>query len=256
MQNITESLYFFLIKNQSNKTDNSQNKFYGLLQMKQNRFYLLHKDYSLIKLLQFLFLKYELFSVVNFKNFNFSANENIDNHDCSEWGGSPLMHKSLFFDIDSSKSTALLVKTQSVKEFFDINLQEKMFFVANILSKTKHELELFKDKELERINDTINGLKEFENFSKIISPNDSNISTFVKDEINLKKINLNFIDLFWNDLIQLLYNINLKEQTIEELSEKIKENIKSYFYKIKPSAALFSNFRNNLYQSLDIKTTF
>lgn len=249
MQNIKESKYYF-----SKNTLESirEENFHGLLNIKQNRFYMLSTNYSLTKLIQFLFLNYELFCVISFKNFNYDAHKKIDNNDCFEWGGSPQMHRGLQYDIDVNKPNMLMVPTQSPKNFFDIDLQEKMFFIMNTLIKIKTKIDNFKAEELDRINETIKGLEEFQNFSMIISPNDKNISNFVNYEIESKKANLLFLDEFWQELIKLLYEFDLKNKDIPVILEQITELIRNFFYKTTHTNTIKA-LKNEIYETFNIK---
>lgn len=251
MKTIAESPYFFSV-NSKNLPNKDKNIFYGLLNMKQNRFYMLGRDYSLTKLIQFLFLKYELFCVVSFKNFNFDAHKEIDNQDCFKWGGSPQMHKGLQYDIDVNKPNILLMSSESPIENFDYDLQEKMFFFMDLLTKIKTQIDIFKTEETERINEIIKGLEEFKKFSMIMSPDDKNISNFINNEIESKKVNLIFLDNFWKELIQCLYNFDLKNNNISKILEQATNFIQNTFYKTR-HANTIKTLKNEIYKAFNVK---
>jgi len=249
MQNIKESKYYFS-KNTNTSVDD--NNFYGLLNIKLNRFYILSREYSLIKLTQFLFLKYDLFCVISFKNFNYAAHKKIDNNDCDQWGGSPQMLKGLQYDIDTTKPNMAMVLSESSLKDFDYDLQEKMFFLMNTFTKIKSKIDIFKIEETERIKETIKGLEEFKNFSMMLCPDDENIPGFVKNETESKKVNLTFLDNLWKELIQFLYNFDLKNKTTPEILDQIKDLIQNAFYQTR-HANTIKTLKNEVYTALDIE---
>ena len=120
-------------------------------------------------------------------------------------------------------------------------------------TKIKTLIDAFKIEETERINEIIKGLEEFKNFSMIMSPDDTNISNFINNEIESKKVNLIFLDSFWKELIQFLYNFDLKNYNTVEMLEQITNFIQNTFYKTRHSNTI-KTLKNEIYKEFNIKT--
>lgn len=225
MIKITESPYYFSIYD-GVLNDETYN-FFGLLNIKQNRFYILHRNHALLKFLQLILLKnFYTFSIVSFKYFNFSINKNIDNRDCITWGGTAELTNILELEANTSLYEASLIKTESILPTnTDLELQEKMFFIMNILTKLDNLFKKIREHEIDIKNPVRNGYNQLKKYFEIICPNDKNIVNFINEESRQSQTKSLELDTYWNRILLFFYNVNFRNNSIESILNALKEYV-------------------------------
>ena len=209
---IANSKYFFEI--------DSVKSFYGLILPLHNKFYILDNDYETLKFIQFLIIKHEWFSMTNFNSLQ--DHFKINNADCRNYGCDDTTAK-LVIDYDIYPQ---FISLQKDLNFFNFELQEKLFYIRKVLITTKKIIE-------ENINDITfrdrqNNLIMTEKFFNLLSSNDENIKEILSTEQQI----LNTVKVFNEKLLQyvldILYSIDLKNLHLNE----IKKNLEYYLDKI------------------------
>lgn len=224
MKKIIESSYYFSVYDNT-VLNNEKYNFYGLLDIKQNRFYILHRNHSLLKFLQLVLLKnFYTFSIVSFKHLNFNANKNIDNHDCINWGGTTELTSSLELEANTSMYEANLIKVESnLLTNHDVEVQEKIFFVMNILTNLDSLFKKVQEHEKDIKKPMHEGYNELKKYLEIICPNDKNIINFINEENKQLQAKLLELDTYWNRILLFFYNVDFRNNSIESVSNSFKE---------------------------------
>lgn len=250
MIKITESPYYFSVY--PNDVLNSEKyNFYGLLDIKQNQFYILHRNHSLLKFLQLVLLKnFYTLSIVSFRNFNIEANKNIDNNDCVLWGGTPELTSSLELEANTSMQGVRLIKLDlNMFTQIDLELQEKMFFAMDILTKLDNLFKKIQQYEIDIKKPSRDGYDELKKYLKVICPNDETMSNFINEE--LKQLQKKFLelDVYWNRLLLFFYNVDLRKNSIESLLNLLKKYIQMPEFELEPFRRLYQ-YPHNAYEEL------
>jgi len=247
MTEIIESPYYFSIYS-DNLSNNEKYDFYGLLDIKQNRFYILHRKHSLLKFLQVLLLKnFYAYSIVNFKYFNIDAHKNIDNHDCINWGGTASMTTNLELESNISiKGTKLMKEESSQLTYSSIELQEKIFFIMNILNKLDIFFKKMQDYETDITKPIYDGYNELKKYLEIICPNDKNIVNFINKEQEQTQTKSLILDTYWNRLLLFFYNVDLRNNSTESLLELLKKHIQMPEFELEHFKRLYQHPHNAL----------
>jgi len=208
---ISNSKYFFEI--------DTAKPVYGLILPLHNKFYILDNDYETLKFIQFLIIKHEWFSMTNFNSLQ--DHFEINNANCRNYGCDDTTAK-LVIDYDIYPK---FISLQKDSNFFNFELQEKLFYIKKVLVTTKKIIE-------ENINDTTfqdrqNNLIMTEKFFNLLSSNDENIKEILSTEQQI----LNTVKVFNEKLLQyvldILYSIDLKNLHLNE----IKKNLEYYLDK-------------------------
>jgi len=227
MIKITESPYYFSVYSNDSSNEEKYN-FLGMLSVTDNQFYILHRNHSLLKFLQILLSKnFYTFSIVSFKHFNFDAHKDIDNHDCRDWGGSPHMTNTYELEANTSILESKLIKN-NFNSFTPLKfeLQAKMFFIMNILTKLDKLFKKVRDYEIDIKKPVNKGLDELKRYLGIICPDDKNISNFMEKERQLTQMKYLMLDVYWDRLLLFFYNVDLRNSTTKSLLESLKVHIK------------------------------
>jgi len=247
MTKIIESPYYFSVYD-NNLLNNEKYNFYGLLDIKQNRFYILHRKHSLLKFLQILLLKnFYPYSIVNFKYFNVETHKNIDNHDCINWGGTSNMTTTLELESNISIDGAKLIKEDSSQlKYSDFELQEKIFFIMNILNKLDNFFKKIQDYEVDITKSMYDGYDELKKYLEIICPNDKNIADFINKEREQTQTKSLTLDLYRNKLFLFFYNIDLRNNSIESILDLLKKHIQMPEFELEHFKRLYQHPHNAL----------
>jgi hypothetical protein len=256
MIKIIESPYYFSVHSDNVLNDEKYN-FFGLLDIKQNRFYILHRNHALLKFLQLILLKnFYTFSIVSFKHFNFSINKNIDNHDCITWGGTAKLTNSLELEADTSLYEASLIKTESILlTATDLELQEKMFFVMNILTKLDSLFKKIREHEIDIKNSVRNGYNHLKKYLEIICTNDKNVVNFINEESEQLQTKSLELDTYWNRILLFFYNANFRNNSIESILNALKEYVQMPKFELERFKRVYQyphNALDELYKILGI----
>jgi len=245
MIKIKESPYYFSIHS-NDLLDKEKYNFFGMLSGKQNRFYILHRNHSLLKILQILLSKnFYTFSIVSFKHFIFDTHKEIDNHDCCEWGGTPNMTHTLELEANTSILESKLINNNfnsfTLSEF---ELQEKMFFIMDILTKIDNLFKKIRDYEIDIKKPTHDGYNELQKYLEIICPNDKNISDFIEKERQQTQMKSLILDTYWDRLFLFFYNVDLRNNSTSYLSESLKTYIKTPEFELEGFKRLYQDPHN------------
>lgn len=248
MTKIIESPYYFSVHS-NNLPNNEKYNFYGLLNIKQNRFYVLHRKHSLLKFLQVLLLKnFYTYSIVSFKYFNIEAHENIDNYDCNDWGGTSNMITNLELESNTSIIETKLIK-EELSQFThsDFKLQEKIFFILNILTKVDSLFKKIRDYETDINKPSTDGYEELKKYFEIICPNDKNIIDFINKESKQTQTKSLILDTYWNKLFLFFYNVDLRNNSAEALLDLLKKHIQTPEFELEQFKRLYQ-YPHNAYE--------
>lgn len=245
MTKIIKSPHYFSIHSKQLLEEERYN-FFGMLNGKQNKFYILHRNHSLLKFLQILLSKnFYTFSIVSFKYFNFDAHKDIDNHDCCDWGGTPNMIDTLELEANTSILESKLMRND-FNSFtpVEFELQEKMFFIINTLTKLDNLFKKIQKYETDRKKPIHDGYNELENYFKIIFPNDKNIPVFIDKERRQLQTKSLMLDVYWDRLLLFFYHFDLRNNTIDSLLELLKKHIKTPEFELEHFRRLYQNTHN------------
>lgn len=203
--------------------------FFGLLDIKQNQFYILHRNHALLKFLQLILLKnFYTFSIISFKHFNCSIHKNIDNHDCCNWGGSPNMTQTLELEVNTSiHGVELTNNGLDSATPVDFELQKKIFFVIDILTKLDNFFKKIREYEIDIKKPAYNGYNELKKYLEIICPNDKNIVDFIDKEQKQTQTKFLTLDRYQNTLFLFFYNVDLRNNSIESLLDLFRKYIQT-----------------------------
>jgi len=221
MTGIVKSPYYFSVRSHI-ETDLN---FYGLLDIKQNCFYMLHSNHSLLKFFQLMLLKnFYTFSIVSFKHLNCDMHKNIDNSDCINWGGTADMINSLEFEVNTSMNEVKLIK---VTPGYDLILQEKMFFIMYILSKLDNVFQKIRKHEID-IKETMHeGYDELRKYLEMLCPDDKNISEFINEEDKQLRSKSQELDVYWQKILLFFYNLDFRNNSTISMFDSFKKYIET-----------------------------
>ena len=209
VMNINDSKYFFEI----DKTKTV----YGLILPLHNKFYILDNDYETLKFIQFLIIKHEWFSMINFDHLE--NVELINNKNCKEYGCNDTAIKLMEYDIipTSIYSTAHLNR-------FNFKLQENLFYIRGLIVKTKNIIKKNTDSTL-RDQEWEKNLIIMEKFLNIILPKDLEIKKLISGELQILENFKNIFNILLNQLYISLYDIDLKNLDIYEIKNHIENHL-------------------------------
>jgi len=221
------STYYF-----SARKPNSE--FYGLLHQTHNRFYVLHYNFSLIKFLQLLLSKnYQQFTCIHFTQyFDFSQHTNIDNNDCHNWGGTAVMTKHLYLDIDFGAYGGikqLIPIDASVP--FDVELQKKIMFLTKLLTDIDTIIHKLKAECLAQKSPRINGIKESKKYFQILLPNDTDVIKLLNlEEEKLIEYGSDLegsLEDTWHKFLKIVWELPLNENDLDYLKMVLQQQLSS-----------------------------
>lgn len=245
MAKIVESPYYFSVHS-DNLLEEEKYNFYGLLNIKQNRFYILHRNHSLLKFLQIVLIKnFYGYSMVGFKYFNIDVHKKIDNHDCNEWGGTHNMITNLELETNVSGGHAKLVKEELSRITpSDFELQEKMFFMMDILTNLDGFFKKIRYYETDVMKPMRDGYDELKKYLEIICPNDKNIFDFIDKECKQLQIKSLTLDTYWNKLLLFFYNVDLRKNSIESLLDLLKKHMQQPEFELEQFKRMYQHPHN------------
>ena len=235
MTEIIKSPYYFSVYSDI-ETDHN---FYGLLDIKQNCFYMLHRNHSLLKFLQLMLLKnFYTFSIVSFKHFNCDINKNIDNRDCINWGGTADMINSLELEANTSMYEAKLIK---VTPGYDLILQEKMFFIMYILTKLDNLFKKLRNHEID-IKETMHkGYDELKKYLGMLCPDDKNINEFIDEEDKQLRAKTQELDVYWQKILMFFYNLDFRNNSTISMFDSFKKYIETPKFELERFRRLYQH---------------
>lgn len=167
---------------------------HGLLNTKDNKFYLVANNHHQIKILQLLTMKHRLFLCVNISQI---SNLDITDDVCHCYGISKPLTKFLTPDVDTSLYGAAVIESPGDK---DETLWANIHMLDRLVGALENFVAQYEKTQKERYKDMINGLKELEAFVKSFMPNDPNITDFVNREIEIKTSIINRAEKIKNQI--------------------------------------------------------
>jgi len=216
--NITNSKYYFNVEDKKN--------IYGLLNVLENRFYIIDNDYETLKFTQFLFMRdYQWYTMVDLST-NLKKEE-IRNDNCYLFGCLDKDVKSTSIDL---KYDAVLVARNIDLNFFNYHMQEKIFFIRGLINYSKNIIENFKEKE--NLDSMLykKNLLLYKKFLNIILPEDKRINSFVSSEIENLDSLYNHMSNTFNKIILTLDSMDLKDSLIQDIKNNFKDNLQNNFF--------------------------
>lgn len=154
---------------------------FGLLDAQANVFYVVSRDYHIIKLMQMLLLRHKLFPCVNLSRLD---SDQLDLENCKNFGVTKPLTKFLNPDPDTSIYGSAVVKTQNTTHSV---LEKNLILLLGLISGVERFVDDFEIREHARFRDMINGLVETKKFIYEMIPGDPNIEDFVRQEISTKE---------------------------------------------------------------------
>lgn len=253
MSTIIDLPYYFSIHDKHILEDEKRN-FFGLLDIKQNRFYVLHRNHSLLKFLQIMLLKnFYAYSIVNFKHFNFDKHKDIDNHDCSDWGSTSSMIETLELEANTVLNGVELTKERICSlALFDVELQKKIFLIMDILTKLDNLFKKIQNYETDINKSTQDGHEELKTYFEIICPNDKNIINFINKEQAQIQTKLLTLKAYWGRILLFFYNIDLRNTPTDELLALLRIHIEMPTFELEQFHRLYKHPHNAYAQLCEI----
>jgi hypothetical protein len=218
VMNITDSKYYFNVEDKKN--------IYGLLNILENRFYIIDNDYELLKFTQFLFMRgYQWYTMVDLSS---SLNkEEIQNNNCHLFGCLDKDIKSTNIDLNYKLN---LLERNIDLNFFNYPMQEKIFFIREFLGYSRNLIENFKEEENINSMPYKKNLLLYKKFLNIILPEDKKIDSFISSEIeNLNSLYTHMSNTF-NKIIFTLDSIDLKNLSIQDIKNNFKDKLQNTFF--------------------------
>lgn len=221
VMNIKNSKYYFNIQDKEN--------IYGLLNVLENRFYIIDNDYELLKFTQFLFIRsHQWYTMVDLSS---SLNkEEIENNNCYLFGCLDKDIKSTNIDLNLKEVNSDLLKRNTNLDFFNHFMQEKIFFIRGLIGYSRSLIEKFKEKEN---NDSISyktNLLLYKRFLNIVLPEDKQIDSFILSEIESLDSLSKHISNTFNKIIFTLNSIDLKNLSIQDIKDNFKNELENNFF--------------------------
>ena len=221
VMSINNSKYYFNTKDKKN--------IYGLLNVLENRFYIIDNDYEILKFTQFLFIRsHQWYTMVDLSS---SSNKGeIENNNCHLFGCLDKDIKSTNLDLNLKEVNSDLLKRNTNLDFFNHSMQEKLFFVRGLIDYSKNLIENFKEKEN---NDSISyktNLLLYKRFLSIVLPGDKQIDSFISSEIESLNFLYNHMSSTFDKIIFTLNFIDLKNLSIEDIKDNFKNKLENNFF--------------------------
>lgn len=218
---INSSKYYFDIENKEN--------IYGLLNVLENRFYIIDNNYEILKFTQFLFIKnHQWYTMVDLSS---SLNKNeIENNNCYLFGCLDKDIKSTNIDLNLKEVNSDLLKRNTNLNFFNHSMQEKLFFIRGLIHYSKNLIENFKEKENSDSISYKKNLLLYKEFLNIVLLKDKKIDSFILSEIeNLNSLSNHMSNTF-NKIILTLNSIDLKNLSIQDIKDNFKNKLENNFF--------------------------
>ena len=193
---------------------------YGLLHGLENRFYIVSRDYHVIKMLQMILFRQKFFFCVNITLLETPINESlITNDNCHTLGGSNPLIRHAIPDPDSKMPGVKLINVSGEPNKI---LKGNLELLYKLIEETETFFQQIEKNERNRFSDVINGLHEFESFILSLLPNDPNIKNFVSTEINNKEKAITRFNNLKSDLLEIFIETDYHEKPVKtHLQEKI-----------------------------------
>lgn len=218
---ISESKYYFNVEDKKNT--------YGLLNILENRFYIIDNDYEILKFTQFLFIRsHQWYTMVD---LSASLNkEEIGNNNCHLFGCLDKDIKSTSVDLNLKEVNSDLLKRDTDLDFFDYSMQEKVFFIRGLISYSKNLTERFKQKEDDDSTAHKKNLLLYRKFLNTVLPQDKQIDSFILSEIESLDLLSNHISDTFNKIIFNLNSLDLKNLSILDIKNSFKDKLQDNFF--------------------------
>lgn len=221
VMNIVDSKYYFDVEDKKN--------IYGLLNVLENRFYIMENDYETLKFTQFLFVRsHQWYTMVDLSSI--SNKQEIENNNCHLFGCLDKDIKSTNIDLNLKEVNSYILKRDTNLNFFSYSMQEKIFFVRGLISYSKNLIKNLKKNEDDNSMPYKKNLLLYKNFLNIILPKDEQIDSFILSEIkNLDSLSDHISGTF-NKIIFVLNSMDLKNLSIHDIKNRFRNKIENNFF--------------------------
>lgn len=221
---------------------------YGLIRQKDNSFYIIDSDPTLLKNVQLILSKYELLHFVNVDHFfNFiektnnivntiniqslteqhnyhisnaaviqnedkkQVQQNINNNTCFLFGLSLNTIRSLHVDVNHFRLIDNIIQHEHKNKLFDEDVQEKAFLIRRLLYVLKHT-EAYLKQFFSLQEDIGNfGMSVTKDFFKICNPEDTLIPNLIEEEVKTNNRRLESFNTFAQMLFKSINDIDLSK---------------------------------------------
>jgi hypothetical protein len=238
---------------------------YGLLRQRDNSFYIIDNDPTLLKNVQLTIAKYEFLHFVNidhyfnflptvnttinkyqidtltkhhndhikhaavFRNDNHRTKEiqfTINNDNCKLFGLTVASARSLPMDVSHYRLEDNIIRHSDESKIFDKNVQEKIFLIRHLLYLLKSTVEYLNQFTTLQDQISVLGTNVANDFFKICNPYDEKIDVLIKKESEANDLRHKSIKYYYNTIFKYLNSINL-EQTNKDIILQFKNFVQN-----------------------------
>ena len=187
------------------KSENKTN-LYGLLNSQDNSFYIVGRNYHVIKLIQMLLIKQKFLYCINISKLpGVEKLENINNDNCYQFGVSAPMIKNIRFDSDTGVFGCKITKS---KRPHNKTLADNLISLQKLLEPFEKFFDDFERKETQRYHDEIQGLLELKNFIALLMPDDRVHAEFIQYEIDEREQSIRRSRPLKSDILKKIMSID------------------------------------------------
>lgn len=224
------------------------NDLYGLLNSQDNSFYIVDRNYHVIKMIQMLLIKQKFLYCINISKLpgfdEIEKTKKINNDNCYEFGASAPMIKNIRFDSDPGMYGCKITKS---KRPHNKILANNLICLQKLLEPFEKFFDDFEREEKQRYQDEIEGLIELKNFIELLMPDDQNHAEFIQYEIDEREQSVRRSRPIKSDILKKIMTIDFYD--IDAIS-KLRNEIKNYDEK---SREFMSNTSDKIFLSDVIK---
>ena len=193
---------------------------YGLLDSRDNSFYIVEKNYQLIKLIQILLIKQKFFYCINISKLpGVDAIGDITNENCHQFGVSAPMIKYIRFDSDPGIYGCGITKS---KRPHNKILRDNLVSLQKLLGPVEKFFKDFENKEIERYQDEISGLLELKSFLNTVIPGDKVFEEFIASDIEERQKSIQRARPLKSEIFKSIMDIDFfRDDAIQALKKMI-----------------------------------
>ena len=179
---------------------------YGLLDNRDNSFYIVDTNYHIIKLIQMLLIRQKFLHCINISKLPGNEEiENIDNSNCYQFGVLGSMTKNIRFDSDSGLFGSKI--TKSSRPYNKI-LANNLISLQKLLVPFEKFFDDFENKEKQRYQDEIAGLHELKDFLELLMPTDQVYADLIQYDIDERQRSIRRARPLKSDLLKKIMSID------------------------------------------------
>jgi len=203
-----------------NPMTNDNKDLYGLLDNRDNSFYIVDTNYHVIKMLQMLLIKQKFLYCINISKLpGVEELENINNNNCYQFGVSAPMIKNIRFDSDTGLFGCKI--TQSKRPHNKI-LANNLNSLLKLLVPLEKFFNDFEHKERQRYQDEIAGFHELKDFLGTLMPDDKIYAELVDHDIKEREQSILRARPLKSDILKIIMSIDFyRDDAIQCLRKEI-----------------------------------